>query len=55
MFEGMGVSTGVNLEKLLEVGVWIEKELGHPLSSASLRAYQGRKARAADKARQAAG
>ncbi len=55
MFEGMGVSTGVNLEQLLEVGVWIEQVLGHPLTSASLRAYQGRKARAAEKAHQAAG
>lgn len=54
LFEGMGISTGVNLEALLEVGVWIQHELGHPLTSASLKAYEGRKARAAEKARQAA-
>jgi hydroxymethylglutaryl-CoA lyase len=54
MFEGMGVKTGVNLEKLLEVGVWIENELGHPLTSASLRAYEGRKARAIENAQKAA-
>jgi hydroxymethylglutaryl-CoA lyase len=56
LFEGMGIATGVNLEALLEVGVWIEHELGHPLASAGLKAYQGRKARAAAQAmRQAAG
>ena len=55
MFEGMGVATGVNLDKLLEVGVWIQEQLGHPLTSASLRAYQGRKERAASKASGAAG
>jgi hydroxymethylglutaryl-CoA lyase len=54
MFEGMGVKTGVNLEKLLEVGMWIEKELGHPLTSASLKAYEGRKARAMENAQKAA-
>ena len=55
MFEGMGVKTGVDLEHLLEVGVWIQSELGHGLTSASLRAYEGRKARAAeDAAKQAA-
>jgi len=54
MFEGMGVKTGVNLEQLLEVGVWIEKELGHPLTSASLKAYEGRKARAMENAQKAA-
>jgi hydroxymethylglutaryl-CoA lyase len=55
MFEGMGIATGIDLNKLLEVGVWIQDKLGHPLSSSVLRAYQGRKARAAEQARAAAG
>jgi hydroxymethylglutaryl-CoA lyase len=55
MFEGMGISTGVDLNKLLEVGVWIQEKLGHPLMSSGLRAYIGRKARAAEKASGAAG
>ncbi len=54
MFQGMGVETGVDLNKLLEVGVWIQEKLGHPLSSSGLRAYQGRLARAAEKAKAAA-
>ncbi len=45
MFEGMGVRTGVNLEKLLGVAAWIQEQLGHPLASSGLKAWQGRKAR----------
>jgi hydroxymethylglutaryl-CoA lyase len=55
MFEGMGVSTGVNLEELLETGEWIQRQLGHPLASSSLKAYLGRKQRAAQNADAAAG
>lgn len=54
MFHGMGIDTGVDLNKLLEVGVWIQDQLGHPLASSGLRAYIGRKARAAEKAQAAA-
>jgi hydroxymethylglutaryl-CoA lyase len=54
MFHGMGIETGVDLTKLLEVGVWIQDQLGHPLTSSGLRAYIGRKARAAEKAAQKA-
>ena len=54
MLEGMGIETGVNLEKLLEVGLWIQDVVGHPLASNGLRAYKGRKA-AKEKASGAAG
>jgi hydroxymethylglutaryl-CoA lyase len=54
MFEGMGIHTGVDLEKLLEVGAWIQGVLGHPLTSASLKAHLGRKERAAGRAQSAA-
>jgi hydroxymethylglutaryl-CoA lyase len=47
MFHGMGIQTGIDLDKLLEAGEWIQGQLGHPLASSGLRAYLGRKARAA--------
>ena len=49
-FEQMGVDTGVDLEKLLEVAVFIQEQLGHPLTSNGLRAYLGKKKRAQETA-----
>lgn len=49
MLEGMGIDTGIDLDKLFEVGVWAQEMVGHPLTSNGLRAYMGRKA-AAEKA-----
>ncbi|MCH8883009.1 MAG: hydroxymethylglutaryl-CoA lyase [SAR324 cluster bacterium] len=46
MLEGMGIDTGIDAEKLLEVGIWIQEVVDHPLSSSGLRAYMGRKAQA---------
>jgi len=47
LFHGMGIETGIDLERLLETGAWIQEQLGHPLASSGLRAYLGRKARSA--------
>lgn len=33
MFQGMGVKTGLNLEKLLAINPWISEQIQHPLSS----------------------
>ena len=33
MFHGMGVKTGLNLEKLIEMNQWLEPQIGHRLSS----------------------
>ena len=48
-FHGMGVDTGIDLTRLLEVGAWIQDKLGHPLPSNGLKAYLGRKQRAQEK------
>ncbi|MBI4082475.1 MAG: hydroxymethylglutaryl-CoA lyase [Candidatus Lambdaproteobacteria bacterium] len=53
-FERMGIETGIDLEKLLEVGVYMQQVLGHPLPSNGLKAYLGRKQRAATTAVKAA-
>jgi len=49
LFHGMGIETGIDLTALLEVGAWVQTQLGHPLSSSGLKAYLGRKAAAAGK------
>ncbi len=49
-FREMGVDTGIDLDMLLEVGAYIQEQLGHPLPSSGLRAYLGRKVKAAQKA-----
>jgi hydroxymethylglutaryl-CoA lyase len=49
-FEKMGVDTGVELEKLLETAIFIQEQLGHPLTSNGLRAHIGKKKREAEKA-----
>ena len=49
MMNRMGVETNVDLDKLLEVAVWVQDVVGHPLPSNGLRAYLGRKAAAAGK------
>lgn len=54
MFEQMGIRTGVNLDGLLETAAWIQEVLDHPLPSTGLKAYLGRRTRAAEQARQAA-
>ncbi|MDI3270735.1 MAG: hydroxymethylglutaryl-CoA lyase [Bacillota bacterium] len=38
MVEGMGISTGIHLEELIEVAKWLQDVLGHPLESSLLRA-----------------
>ena len=45
-FHGMGVETGIDLEKLLDVGAFIQEQLGHPLPSNGLKAHLGRKSHA---------
>jgi hydroxymethylglutaryl-CoA lyase len=47
MLNKMGIETGIDLEKLLEVAEWIQGVVGHPLASSGLRAWLGRRARAA--------
>ncbi len=54
MLHGMGIETGIDLNKLLEVGIWSQEMVGHSLSSNGLRAYIGRKAAAAVKSGNAA-
>jgi len=51
MMHGLGIETGIDLDKLLEVAVWAQDMVGHPLTSNSMRAYVGRKARAAGEGR----
>ncbi len=47
MLHGMGIETGVDLDKLLQVADWAQGMVGHPLlPSNGLRAYLGRKAKA---------
>jgi len=38
MLEGMGVSTGVDLSKLIATGLWLSQQLGHETSSKVARA-----------------
>jgi len=38
MLDGLGVQTGVDLEKLLEASAFIEPKVGHPLPSRYYRA-----------------
>ena len=38
MLEGMGISTGVDLEKLIETGLWLSERLGRETSSRVARA-----------------
>ena len=38
MLEGMGVSTGVDLSKLIATGLWLSEQLGHETSSKVARA-----------------
>ncbi len=47
LMHGLGIETGIDLNKLLEVAAWIQGVVGHPLASGGLRAYLGRKTRAA--------
>lgn len=49
VFENMGIDTGIDREKLMDAGVFIQEQLGRTLDSSGLRAYLGRKARAAEK------
>lgn len=41
MLDGMGVETGVNVEKLLQASAWIENKLEKDLPSKSLQAMKG--------------
>ncbi|MBV8073886.1 MAG: hydroxymethylglutaryl-CoA lyase [Candidatus Eremiobacteraeota bacterium] len=38
MLHGMGYETGIDLDRLISVAKWLEKELGHPVPSALKRA-----------------
>jgi hydroxymethylglutaryl-CoA lyase len=46
MMNQMGIQTGIDLDKLLDVAEWIQGVVGHPLPSNGLRAHLGRRARA---------
>ena len=41
MLQGMGIETGVDLDKLVETGWWLAKHLGKPTSSRVTRARMG--------------
>ncbi len=41
MLQGMGIETGVDLDKLIETGHWLAKQLGKPTSSRVTRARMG--------------
>jgi hydroxymethylglutaryl-CoA lyase len=43
MLNGMGIETGVSLEKVLEASRFIEQKIGHPLASRYAAAVKGRK------------
>lgn len=45
LFDRLGIETGIDLEKLLQVGLFIQDVLEHPLASNGLRAYMGRRQR----------
>jgi hydroxymethylglutaryl-CoA lyase len=38
MLEGMGIATGVDLQKLIETGLWLSAQLGRETSSRVARA-----------------
>jgi hypothetical protein len=39
--QGMGIETGVDLDKLIETGWWLAQQLGKPTSSRVTRARMG--------------
>jgi len=41
MLQGMGIETGIDLDKLVETGWWLAKQLGKPTSSRVTRARMG--------------
>jgi hydroxymethylglutaryl-CoA lyase len=41
MLHGMGIETGIDLDKLIETGAWLAKQLGKPTSSRVTRARMG--------------
>jgi len=41
MLAGMGVATGVDLDALIETGLWLSAQLGHPTGSRVVRAQKG--------------
>jgi hydroxymethylglutaryl-CoA lyase len=38
MLEGMGIATGIDLDRLIETGLWLSQQLGHETSSKVARA-----------------
>ena len=40
MLEGMGIATGIDLDKLIETGLWLSRQLGRETSSKVARASQ---------------
>ncbi|HET7557315.1 MAG TPA: hydroxymethylglutaryl-CoA lyase [Rhodanobacteraceae bacterium] len=41
MLAGMGINTGVDLDSLIETGLWLSAQLGHPTGSRVVRAQKG--------------
>lgn len=41
MLAGMGIQTGVDLNSLIETGLWLSAQLGHPTGSRVVRAQKG--------------
>lgn len=41
MLEGLGIETGVNLEKLVSTSVWMARQLGRTSVSRTLQALAG--------------
>jgi len=41
MLAGMGIQTGVDQEALIETGLWLSAQLGHPTGSRVVRAQKG--------------
>ncbi len=42
LLNGMGIETGIDLERMIVVAQWLERRLGHPLSGQVLKAGPGR-------------
>jgi len=41
MLAGMGIATGVDMDALIETGLWLSAQLGHPTGSRVVRAQKG--------------
>ena len=43
LFDGMGIATGIDLERLVDTGLWISRTLGREPASRVARAVAGRR------------